>query len=657
LRSPKVSVLMCVHNGERYLREAVESILSQTFTDFEFIIIDDGSTDTSSLILDAFEDPRIVRSSNEGNLGLTRSLNKGLAVARGEHIARMDADDVSLPERLARQVDFLDAHPEVGVLGSQMQVINEAGRVVGAYEVPCRHSMIVWALLFARSFAHPSVMMRRSVLDWCGGYDPSFSCAQDVELWTRLAGHTQFANLSEPLVRYRTHAGAICTQHADIQYTNRLVSVGRFVARILGKEVPPEVLEWAFRSQTPGRVLPDQQIAQVIALISDVYSTMKSQRFFKLEELAEVRADMLRRIMAASRCTPKCVKTVPPHAVPRAYWRSVLPRPIWRVARALAHPRRTVSAVLQRMEVASVLLKRRAGREAPARASASVPRPARSADSVGITLVVLAYERMRALEALLGSLLRQDVAGLGLELILCNNSQRVHLTRERQSRLAKLLRRFADAKVFDSSHNWRTPVRYSLATLARYETILVLDDDITLLDPHFIRYMFDVSQTLRPVDILSCHNTIWVEWTDEYFSTVMMSVSTPEITELTQTDTCGPGICMYNNRILTPRVLERIMRPDFGKGNDMIFPLVAAMECGSRVYFLPCCGMFKFHRQQTKAALCQQPGHYEARYAYYKLLLEEGYRPVLSRLSSRFANRNSPEQRAVRELRVRKHPW
>jgi len=115
---PKISVIMSVYNGEKYLREAIESILNQTFRDFEFIIINDGSTDKTSEILSSYNDPRIVIINNKRNIGLTKSLNKGLKMVKGEYIARQDADDVSLPERLERMVNFLDMNRDVGLLGS-----------------------------------------------------------------------------------------------------------------------------------------------------------------------------------------------------------------------------------------------------------------------------------------------------------------------------------------------------------------------------------------------------------------------------------------------------------------------------------------------------------------------------------------------------------
>ncbi len=650
---PLVSIVMSVYNGEKYLEEAIKSILSQSFGDFEFIIINDGSADGTGAILVRYQrlDDRI-RVFNQENQGLIASLNRGCRLAKGKYIARMDADDISLPSRFAKQVDFLEQHPEVGILGTQMEVINEADRTIDIYEVPCSHSMIAWTLLFGRSFAHPSVMIRRSVIRKAGGYDPSFLHTEDYELWTRLVEFTRFANLSDSLFRYRTHTGAISRQHADTQQANVLLARQRLMSRIFGKEIPRELLEWVYKSQLPEHVLTDGQIKRVITLILNLYSAMSEKGFLRTDELDEVHTDMLRRIIAASRCG-----SFPRADLARAYWRSVLGGQLWRVVRAMAHPRRAASIVLRQTKQVMVEPKRRKADQAPTTANERIPAMAPGSSGVGITLVVLSYERLQALAALLKSLLKQELAGMELELIICNNSPRVRLTKSQFSSLGRLLNRYNDIKIINSSHNWRCGVRYAIATLARYETILFLDDDIILIDPHFIRYMFDHFQKLTPMDILSCWCTLWVEWNDDYFSAVSMSFTTPEIIELTETDTCGMGICMFNKQVLSQKLLRRIISPPFPEADDMGFSLIAALECGSRSYYLPSYGMLGFHKDCTKGALYNRAGHYDDLYAFYKSLLNEGYKPVLSRLPSRFAECDLPSHWAVRAVPVVKHPW
>ena len=201
----KVSVVMAVYNGDRYLQEAIESILNQTFTDFEFILIDDGSTDATESILTAYakQDSRILVSRNNENMGLPRSLNKGLALAQGEYVARMDADDISLPKRFAKQVAFMDAHPEVGVCGTWLKTIGEAP---GYEQYPVEDKTIRAWLLFDSALAHPSVMMRRKLFVQENlHYDPAYKYCQDYELWGRASTKFLINNLPEYLIIYRVH--------------------------------------------------------------------------------------------------------------------------------------------------------------------------------------------------------------------------------------------------------------------------------------------------------------------------------------------------------------------------------------------------------------------------------------------------------------------
>jgi len=201
---------MSVYNGERYLSEAVESILNQAFTDFEFIIINDGSTDSTADILRAYDDPRL-RIIEQANVGLTRSLNRGIALARGEYIARMDDDDISLPERLTRQVAFLDIHPNIGVVGTSCRIVDELNNREWEQRVPLSDEELHRHLIRGNPFVHTSVVMRKSVLRAVGGYNEAYPYSQDYELWVRLATHTRLANLPEVLVVRRYHWGTVST--------------------------------------------------------------------------------------------------------------------------------------------------------------------------------------------------------------------------------------------------------------------------------------------------------------------------------------------------------------------------------------------------------------------------------------------------------------
>ena len=203
---------MPVYNGERFLRDSVESILGQTFTDFEFLILDDGSTDSTWEILQRYaeKDTRIVLIRNERNIGLTKSLNKGLNLARGEYLARQDADDISLPQRLELQVKFLAAHPEVSLVGTGMKIIDENGNILRLQQPPADHESITAELLLKNhAIGHSTVIARLSALKEFGGYDERFPFAQDYDLWWRLSRKKKIANLPEILVRWRDAPGNI----------------------------------------------------------------------------------------------------------------------------------------------------------------------------------------------------------------------------------------------------------------------------------------------------------------------------------------------------------------------------------------------------------------------------------------------------------------
>lgn len=205
---PPVSVVMPVYNAERYVEEAVRSILWQTFADFELVAIDDGSTDSSGEILErlACYDPRI-RVIRQENSGIATARNRASEVARGELLAIMDADDICLPERLGRQVSCMTARPHLALIGAGYEEIDSSGDPTGWRMVPpARDEEIKNGLTRGCPIAQPTVMMRRDAFFAVGGYRAGFSQAEDYDLWLRLAERYRLANLPEPLVRYRVHA-------------------------------------------------------------------------------------------------------------------------------------------------------------------------------------------------------------------------------------------------------------------------------------------------------------------------------------------------------------------------------------------------------------------------------------------------------------------
>ncbi len=216
---PAISVLMAVYNSERYLVQAVESILNQTWRDFELIIIDDGSTDRSLAILQSYvaQDQRIHLISRE-NRGIPYTRNQLLSQASAELIATMDSDDVALPERLARQVAFLQQHPEVVCLGSAYELIDAKGRLLTQLPVPLDNEAIQRQILAGHAaIFQPCAMMRRSVVQQVGGYDETMTQAEDLDLWLRLGEVGELANLPDVLVQYRLHANSVSEQDCALQ--------------------------------------------------------------------------------------------------------------------------------------------------------------------------------------------------------------------------------------------------------------------------------------------------------------------------------------------------------------------------------------------------------------------------------------------------------
>lgn len=209
---PVVTVLMPVYNGERYLWEAVESVLGQSYKNFEFLIIDDGSTDRSAEIVQSYSDPRIRLVHNSNNQGIIATLNKGIELARGKYVARMDSDDISLPSRLKKQVAFLESHPEVGICGSWIRVFGDGRDEV--WRLPTDHRKIVCSLLFNSVLPHPSVLMSLKILKMHSlNYNPLYVSAEDYAFWIKAAQYTTLANIDEVLLWYRLHPQQVGQQN------------------------------------------------------------------------------------------------------------------------------------------------------------------------------------------------------------------------------------------------------------------------------------------------------------------------------------------------------------------------------------------------------------------------------------------------------------
>jgi len=207
--NPKITVLMAVYNGEKYLKKAIDSILNQTFKNFEFLIINDGSTDNTVKILQNYKDPRIKIVTNKKNLGLVKSLNKGLDIARGEYIARMDADDISLPNRLRTQLDFMKKNKKYVVVGSSVEVIDEKGNIITTWRREGDPLLLKWKLIVSPSIMHSTAFFKKNIIIKEGKYNIEFKDAEDFELWSRLSDKYLLSNIEKPLVQYRIHDSSV----------------------------------------------------------------------------------------------------------------------------------------------------------------------------------------------------------------------------------------------------------------------------------------------------------------------------------------------------------------------------------------------------------------------------------------------------------------
>ncbi|MBB25757.1 MAG: hypothetical protein CME02_09590 [Geminicoccus sp.] len=239
--NPKVTILMSFKDGGRFFDEALKSIQHQTMENWELLLVDDGSTDGSLQRARDFvaAEPRACLIENETNIGLAASLNRVVEMARAPFLARMDADDISRPHRLEKQLQHFATDPELGLLGSNIERINRHGRYIPWWprvsNMPLTHPEIRAQMLFRNPMYHPTIMVRRAALDQSGlkfKYDETFDTTQDYELWARLIQKVKFANMAEPLVQYRKHAGGITTKSTDRQYSNGL-RVQRFYCQYL----------------------------------------------------------------------------------------------------------------------------------------------------------------------------------------------------------------------------------------------------------------------------------------------------------------------------------------------------------------------------------------------------------------------------------------
>ena len=229
--NPMVSVLMPVFNGEKYLSEAIGSILNQTFTDFEFLIIDDGSTDRSIEIAKSYSDPRIKILLNDANYGIVKALNRGLKLSKGKYIARMDADDISIPSRFQKQYDFMEKNQDIGICGTWIELFGTKSEV---WSPPITHNEIFVGMLFESMIYHPTVFIRRElIVSLKQFYNEAFQAAQDYDFWVRLSlNGIKFANIGEVLLKYRIHANNISKLYSQIRMESAYAVIDLFLQKL-----------------------------------------------------------------------------------------------------------------------------------------------------------------------------------------------------------------------------------------------------------------------------------------------------------------------------------------------------------------------------------------------------------------------------------------
>lgn len=231
MQNPLVSFVMPVHNGEAYLKKAVDSIFGQTCSNFEIIAVDDGSTDSSLSILKSYRDSRLRVLHNPENAGVAKSLNKGLKASRGTLIARMDADDISLAQRLAVQLDFLKSHPDVGLCGAWIKRFGSGYPYHVAY--PVGHETCKAYMLFSNPLAHSTVILRKSMLKENKlSYCETIQAAQDIELWQRCSEYTKIDNIPKILVNYRSHKKSVTSKYRKASLEQLLKVLERGLSKL-----------------------------------------------------------------------------------------------------------------------------------------------------------------------------------------------------------------------------------------------------------------------------------------------------------------------------------------------------------------------------------------------------------------------------------------
>jgi glycosyltransferase involved in cell wall biosynthesis len=311
-------VVLAVRDGVRWLPESVDSILGQSYPDVELVVVDDGSRDGSADWVAGRRDSRLVLLRNERSEGLSAALNRGLAAVSGDYVARMDADDAAHPERLRIQVGVLERRPDVGLVGSRIETVDESGRPhATSFDPPEGEALVAWRLLlFSNPVCHPTVLFRRSLLREVGGYDTSLTTSQDRDLWSRMLLVSRIVNVPERLVRYRVHANSVSVSRAAEQRRNSLAIRRSLLRRFLGGDDPGRAIERWYDPQ-----FDEAAIRALRALFLETYEGLVRRLDPPEQELRLVREDLASRLDSIRRRDGR----IEPRIAARVALRRILP--------------------------------------------------------------------------------------------------------------------------------------------------------------------------------------------------------------------------------------------------------------------------------------------------------------------------------------------
>ena len=346
---PEISVITATYNDSIYLAEAIQSVLNQTFSDFEHIIVDDASDDGETpRFIDSYakKDSRIIALRNEENIGRAASRNRALEIAQGKYIAIMDGDDLSTPDRFEKQIKFLQENPGIGYIGTATQVINkQTGKFIREIEMPLTHGKILWHFCFSFPFYHSSTMGYRYLFQQVGGYDPSFVRSQDMDLWARMAKFTKFANLPDVLYTYRV--GAQRSPELLREWSQYAVRVHfQHMSNLLGFEISEKTGMIILKSVSDRHsdTLPSsyEDVLEAIYNLVLIYKNLQRDVELTPKEETFIQQDLSLIISKILYFYPDYLSDIMDGNIfpfiGAAYWRKKIPGGLWRIPFAMMHP-------------------------------------------------------------------------------------------------------------------------------------------------------------------------------------------------------------------------------------------------------------------------------------------------------------------------------